>query len=207
MRIAFRPLIAWPGQPSKQRRASPFSSTYPATLSLLERELDFLGAREAILQIDVTEAEIRTDGYPRANARPAFPGVVLSFGSIHGPLQYTTDVFDHWQDNLRAIALGLESLRRVDRYGITKRGEQYTGWRALPVGTNGRGPFTLESAAAFISHHAGGPPAASTLITDRETLAIAYRKAARVLHPDAGGDTALFARLQEAKRLLEEIQR
>lgn len=36
-----------------------------------------------------------------------------------------------WQINLRAIALGLEALRKLDRYGITSRGEQYTGWRAI----------------------------------------------------------------------------
>lgn len=44
-------------------------------------------------------------------------------------LVYATDVCEYWQHNVRSIALGLESLRAVDRYGISKRGEQYAGFR------------------------------------------------------------------------------
>lgn len=45
-------------------------------------------------------------------------------------LIYATDCCVFWQHNVRSIALGLESLRAVDRYGITRRGEQYAGFRA-----------------------------------------------------------------------------
>jgi hypothetical protein len=54
-----------------------------------------------------------------------------------------------WQDNLRAVALGLEALRRVERYGIAQRGEQYAGWRRADprrcrarrkAGSRGRAP-------------------------------------------------------------------
>ena len=72
---------------------------------------------------------------PRANASPKSPAVVIAFESKHGPLQYATDAFTHWQANVRAVALGLEALRRVERYGITKHGEQYTGWKQLGSGT------------------------------------------------------------------------
>lgn len=208
MRITFRPLIAWPGEPTRGRRPSPFSSTYPATLNLLEHEVDALGANETVLQLAITDAEIRTDGLPRATARPAHPGVILAFESRHGPLQYATDLFDHWQDNLRAIALGLESLRRVDRYGISKRGEQYTGWKALPAGGNGNGVMSIEAAARFIAA-AGSPEGhfdhetADAIRYDPTLRAVCYRAAAKRLHPDTGGDHAVFARLQEAKRILE----
>src|SRR5947208_1880483 len=82
-------------------------------------------------QFAVTESDIRLDGRPRARAVASHPGVVLAFDSRHGPLKYAVDTFDRWQDNLRAIALGLEHLRAVDRYGVTRRGEQYTGWRQI----------------------------------------------------------------------------
>lgn len=50
-------------------------------------------------------------------------------------LVYATDTCVLWQHNVRSIALGLEALRAVDRYGITKRGEQYAGFTgALPAG-------------------------------------------------------------------------
>jgi len=37
---------------------------------------------------------------------------------------------EDWRHNVRSIALGLEALRAVDRYGISRRGEQYAGFRA-----------------------------------------------------------------------------
>jgi hypothetical protein len=212
VRIVFRPLLVWPGEPTRYRKGSPFSSTYPATLNLLERELDMLGASEAVLQLAVTEAEIRTDGLPRANARPTHPGVILAFQSRHGPLQYATDVFDHWQDNLRAIALSLESLRRVDRYGITKRGEQYTGWKALPAG-HGNGGLTIEQAARFLASQGNIDSTLSVdaltrlILKDRSVFQRCYRRAAARLHPDAGGTAEDFAQLQSARDLLEEAGR
>ena len=45
-------------------------------------------------------------------------------------LVYATDCCVFWQHNLRSIALGLEALRAVDRYGISRRGQQYAGFRA-----------------------------------------------------------------------------
>lgn len=206
MRLIFRPFVSWPGAPTRYRKASPFSSTYPATLELLERELSMLGTSEAVLQLDLTEAEIRTDGRPRANARPAHPGVVVAFESRHGPLQYATDVFDHWQDNLRAIALSLEALRKVDRYGISKRGEQYTGWRALPA-SPANGFASREEAARFILASADFEPTpaeVARILADPDRRARVFRDAAKRLHPDVdGGDPAAFARLEAARKLIE----
>src|ERR1700675_3855774 len=84
-----------------------------------------LDAKKLVFQIDVRESEIRLDGLPSARARPNDPAVIVSFDSKHGPLRYFCDQFTDWQDNIRAIALGLEALRKVERYGITHRGEQY----------------------------------------------------------------------------------
>jgi hypothetical protein len=47
--------------------------------------------------------------------------------------EFVSDRFADWQQNLRAIALGLEKLRLVDDYGIVaEEGQQYTGWLKLP---------------------------------------------------------------------------
>jgi hypothetical protein len=135
--LTFRPISQdWRGErtPPRERRRAPFRATYTQTLRLLDRELRQLGAERVVIQLDVTERDIRLDGLPRSNARPWTPKVILSFQSRFGPLRYQTDTFTAWTDNLRAIALGLEALRKVDRYGITRRGEQYAGWRALPPG-------------------------------------------------------------------------
>lgn len=128
-----RPLDQWPRERRRSHTRSPFSATWTSTMKLLDRELGHLGAPTAAILIDTTQDQIRVDGtMPLANAKVGYPGVVIAFDSReHGPLKYISDRFNSWQDNVRAIALGLEALRKVDRYGITSRGEQYQGWAAL----------------------------------------------------------------------------
>jgi hypothetical protein len=133
--VVTRPIVLWPHQETRGRRRSQFKAPWMDTVALLEREVGMLGGRQAVMQIAITEEDLRLDGRIRANARPTHPGVIVSFESRHGPLEYATDVFDDWQDNVRAIALGLEALRRVDRYGIAKRGEQYRGWKIREHGS------------------------------------------------------------------------
>lgn len=136
--LRVRPLDSWPEpfDAERSRRPSPFSAPLSETAYRLGVELRALEARDAILEVAVEPVDFRRDGYPRAQARARHPGVVLSIpASVHGPLRYFTDEFDSWQDNLRAVALSLEALRRVDRYGVARRGEQYRGWTALPAGS------------------------------------------------------------------------
>lgn len=205
MRVIFRPLTVWPEATTRQRQRARFDTGYEATKELLERECRQLGAREVIIQVDIPEADIRLDGScPKASARAGHPGVVVSFDSKHGPLRYSTDAFTSWQDNLRAIALGLDSLRRVDRYGISKGGEQYTGWRAIGSGspTALGGAMTVEEAARLLWDAADLGEAPDVAHIDTEALTGAYRRAAKRHHPDAGGDEAAFVRLGEARDLL-----
>lgn len=194
MEFTFVPIQAWPGLPTLRRRRSTFRASYNATLRLLDMELRSLEARNVVLQVALPAVEIRIDGKPFAGARPREPGVILSFDSKHGPLSYPCDTYDAWEDNLRAIALGLENLRAVDRYGVTRTGEQYRGWKALA------GPTapTLDRVAAvkFLQQWAG-----KVIGSDEEAKA-AYRKAAFATHPDRGGDPENFKRVQQAKEVL-----
>lgn len=208
--IYHRPIEAWPGEltPWAGRRSSAFKAAYADTLDLLDRELYHLAAKRAVLQLALGEKDIRNDGLPRAAARPSHPGVVIAFDSVHGPLQYATDIFLDWQDNLRAIALGLEALRKVERYGITKRGQQYTGFRALPAGDSKPASMTMEAAAAFLATHSNGLFSAEDLMAelatpaDKEWTKLSYRVAAKHLHPDRGGDPEQWHRLVAAYELL-----
>ena len=176
-----RPIVQWPGTLARGRATSPFSAPWRRTEELLERELWNLGAKHTVLQIAVTELDFRQDGQIRASARPAHPGVILAFDSKHGPMQYACDRFDDWQDNVRAIALALEALRKVDRYGITKRGEQYAGWKALE---DSKGTLSETSALLFLQKYGG--------------LAAALK----ATHPDQGGSPEEFRRVIEARDVL-----
>lgn len=199
MTVTFRPRSAWPGVPTRPaaQRRSPFSATWSSTLDLLRAELAALDARRAVVELDLAEADLRLDGWPRANAQPATPGVILSFESRHGPLRYSCDRFVSWQENLRAVALGLESLRRVERYGIARSGEQYQGWKALPPGNGSASPDEARRIlVAFLESR--GDTVASKM-SDRDLR----RRALRTAHPDAGGDPDKFRVVQAAAEALE----
>lgn len=198
----FRPIHLWPRPETKRRRRSVFKSPYSKTLDLLFREIEYLGGRNIVIQIDVQERELRLDGWPRSDARPTSPRVLVSLESKHGPLAYPCDRFDRWQDNLRAIALALEALRKVDRYGVTTHGEQYTGWRALPAPVNGEGFESVGEAAEFIAEHCDSDPL--DIGSRFNVLRVAYRGAALRLHPDHNdGDDGPFKKLQKAYELIE----
>jgi hypothetical protein len=185
VRITYRPLGVWPsGKRTQNRERSRFRAGWSDTLNLLERELAHLGVRyDAMIVIEAgyTEGEIRLDGLPRRDARPRDPAVVLNFDSKYGPLRYGCDTYTMHDDNLRAIALALEALRAVDRYGVTKRGEQYAGWKALPDGS-----LNHEQAQQWIADHGGS-----------------VAEALRRTHPDHGGNVGDLARTLEARKVLQ----
>lgn len=200
MNLAIRPILTWPGVETTYPQRSNFDTTYSKTLLLLDRELGMLKGHHPVVELYVDDYDIKLDGELRASSRPRKPGVVLHFESKHGPLRYACDKFDHWHHNLRAIALALEALRKVDRYGIGTGHEQYAGYRALPAGSIALGSgMTQDDAVRFLCEHA-------PIATPQSVLAhpeAAYRIAARTLHPDApGGSPELFQRLTEARTVL-----
>lgn len=205
------PLGPWT-RPVTEPRASSgrFSSTWQATLDKLLDEIDRLNPCSAVaVRIDVQDGDVRRDGMLRAKAKVGFPGVAVSFDTVdRGALTFATDAYEQryyndlpgWQANLRAIALSLEALRAVDRYGCTQRGEQYVGWRALPAGTGDAGFDSPEAALRWLATavDVDGPD------IPRPPGRVLYRTAARRMHPDAGGDPADWARLDVAHRLLKD---
>lgn len=180
MNVTFRPLTIWPYPSTKNRRSRwTFKTPWSNTLSLLQREVDAIGGRNVVLGAGFREQDLRLDGMPRSGAKvPQHPGIEISFDSRHGRLVYASDACEWWEHNVRSVALGLESLRAVDRYGITRRGEQYAGWKALPVGEADPSP---ERGRGLIAEHGG------------------VRQALHATHPDHGGSARDFADVQAAR--------
>lgn len=194
---------------------SDFDSSWAATYQLLAKELRAINAKNVVLELDYRDRDIRIDGQLRADARCQSPAVRLAFESKFGPLVYATDRFraryssqgDDWQHNVRAIALGLEALRRVDRYGITRRGEQYAGWKALPPG-NGltASHMTREDAASLIAQlsDATDGQIVRDLLTNPTARAAVLRRVKAKVHPDRNnGDRALWDQVVQAERVLD----
>lgn len=207
MSFTYRPLV-WTGPrtPADQRR-SIFKAGWSDTIDKLDTEIYYLSGSELVLEADFREQDLRIDGLPRANARqPEFPGIKISFNTPRlGRLEYATDTHTFWQHNVRAIALSLEALRAVDRYGTTSGRQQYTGFKAI-----GSAPSSLDSrrqAATFIAEHSAAVGTsisreADTILAAPDMAITAARRAAKRLHPDAGGSAELFRQLQEAKAVL-----
>jgi hypothetical protein len=204
VRWQIQPLGFWPYEVTTPRRSSGvFKAPWDNTLALLDRELDYLDVTGAVaIRIDADPEQIRRDGMLRAHARVEFPGVIISFGSRHGPLTYHCDTHERlhgggmpgWQANVRAIALGLEALRAVDRYGITRTGEQYRGWTAIEAAP-GNGFGTADAAIRWLCTVVGGEQ------PNHDTASL-LRRAAAKLHPDRGGDPAEWARYDQARQIL-----
>lgn len=221
MKITWRPLTQWPGGRPRtmsredakfragggavsdgmggQRWAVGQRTSLATTLKDLDRELSMIGARDVVVQIDITERQLRNDGGLRMDASASSPPVVLTFTRRGAPYVFACDHFKRWQDNLRAIALGLEGLRRLERFHIAQAGDQYRGWAALPASTTTA--LSTSAAADVLSRRTGR--AAPAILADREVARQAYREAASRAHPDVGGSTTDFQLIHEAKRVLE----
>lgn len=221
LNVKCRPIDLWPGQltPHGKRTRSPFGAQWRTTVRDLAAELRALRGRSVVLQLALDESQIVGDGSrPYADATTEHPGVIISFESSKGPLRFCTDLFTTWQDNVRAIALGMQGIRRLERYGITRRDEHYRGWRALPdsasvgmasgpVELGGMRPdsMTIEEAAQIIAEAHSSPPPPHQLIESPEILDAVYKDIARRLHPDVtGGRTGeQFGRINRARLVLE----
>jgi hypothetical protein len=185
MEVKCRAQTEFPEEFKTQRSWNdPFRSDWSSTLHTLEFELQKLGASYAIIELAIGPQDIRLDGWPKAHARASHPGVVVSFDSKYGDLRYGTDRYPNWQANVRAIALGLEALRKVDRYGISRRGEQYKGWAQL---TAGGGSMSPDEAIECLEAWGG------------------EKKALMRTHPDTREEGATdedFERVQQARSVL-----
>jgi hypothetical protein len=109
VQFRFKPIERWPKEPTRERRRSNFKSTYGQTMKLLVRELEHLDVGEAFIYLWLGFGQIKKDGTPYADARPTQPGVILHFTGRHGSQTFPCDKYADWQDNLRCIALTLES--------------------------------------------------------------------------------------------------
>ena len=215
LNIQIRPISKWPGKETVEQRWSTFRTGYKQTMELLASELEKIDAVESslVLEMWVERSDIRLDGQLRANAKVQKSGVILAFtrrtnkrwdaqrgNYVYTPqqLSYPCDAFTEWKDNLRAIALSLEALRKVERYGVFKY-DEIVSRLALPTAEGS--VSTRESAAAFLAQHSG--VAMKEILFSPTAMQSAYRKAAQSLHPDNGGNQEEFMKLTEARKVIQ----
>lgn len=193
---------SWPGPRTRNPGRSPFGANWGGTLALLEREIRHLGGRQVVMAVETEPRWIRNDGGLRADARLKDPGVIIEFKVGPDLLAFPCDRFNYWQDNVRAIALALEALRKVDRYGV-RQGKQYEGFKALPGA--GGASVTMDAAAAarLVAELSGGWHTAPAILSDAGIAQVALRSAAGRTHPDRlSGSVEQFQQVQAARAVL-----
>lgn len=209
--LRFRPLKHWPKeQPKLARLGDQFKTGWPATLSKLEHELKKLLATHIVIDAGFSRNDIRNDGWPIGGREPEHPGVILSFVKEgQGELRFPCGNYKRWHANVHAIALTLENLRAIDRYGVTLGHQQYAGFAQLAAPASERA-MTIEEAAGLIVGIARpnsdmGMQLGAMVLHDPTIFNALYRDAAGVVHPDAtGGDRERWDRLEIAKGVLEK---
>jgi hypothetical protein len=199
-----RPLGVWPGQRTLSRKRSAFKIVESKVLQHLQREIRHLWGKQVVFRLAVREQDIRQDGMLRANARPTDPGVILEFTAERlkdkPRLLYRCDTFTNWWHNLSAIARALEALRMVDRYGVTPTGEQYAGFKALPITTEPT--MDVSTAASRVAAYTSDL-SSRDVISSADSARRAIRVAIAKTHPDAtGGDRGAYDIVEIARRIL-----
>jgi hypothetical protein len=195
----FRPLLNWTRVPKLGMRGSDFRTGYSKTLDKLEYELAKLRAKDVLIEAGFSLDALRNDGWPRSGTSPRHPGVVLYFKNADGAMEFPCGTYHKFEANLHAIALTLENLRAIDRYGVTLGHQQYRGFLAIEAPKQ----MTVEDAAAFVARN-GGAVSAGVIIESAEWFRTAYRGAAAKLHPDVTGSREEFDRLAEARAVLDK---
>jgi len=135
-----------------------------------------------------TNIPTRLDGMPRSGAKePDDPGAAVYWRSGYkAPMRcMAIDRYTATADNLAAIAATLEAMRAIERHGGAEILDRtFTGFAALSDGSK-------RSWREVLCITAPNP-----VVLDIEE---AFKKLARIHHPDAGGDAARFQELVAAR--------
>ena len=148
-------------------------------------ELRTMGIRDGHFVIS-SNLELRNDGLPRSGQRmPDDPGVAVYWTRKGQQQVMAIDLYDRVQDNMAAIAASLNALRAIERHGGAQILDRaFAGFTALAA------PDAFDPWAVLGLH-----PGAT-----KEAIEAAFRNQARKHHPDAGGSTEAFQRLERARR-------
>lgn len=171
--------LQWPVTETKSREQPLFKQTLASSLQKLKRQVELMGGKNLVL----------SSNYSLGNERPKESGVCAYF-LLDG--QNVAIPCDRWrwvEHNVYAIALTLEAMRGMERWGAKSMiTAMFSGFKALP-------------AKAGADYHAilGLPPGEPLTESGIEA---AYKRRAKVVHPDQGGTTEQWAALREAHDML-----
>jgi hypothetical protein len=166
----------WPKtEPGKRESGIRFKNvTLAGALNGLQDEVRRLGGKNLVL----------SSNYTLGNTSPKEAGVVAYFDYEGKQVAMPCDRWNKLEANVRAIALTIEAMRGMERWGAKHMiAAMFSGFRALPERTS-QDPWEILG----ISDYA----------TEKEILD-AYRRKAKESHPDHGGSSEKFNAVSDAK--------
>lgn len=169
--------------------------TYASAVREVRDELAKLGARTVVVSTNLAGDSVRNGDHGAAVYWTA-PTGKAGAPSLWEPHVITCDRYTRLESNLHAIALSLEALRGLDRWGAVRREQAFAGFRALPAGDAGPPPVRTWRDVLGVPTDgwvAAAPPIA-VIAFARER----HRELIRQHHPDRGGDAALAAEINAA---------
>jgi hypothetical protein len=174
--------LGWPRTEARLRERGQFKTELSSALSNLKRQVALMRGTALVL----------SSNYTLGAESPADSGVVAYFSWKNLSVAIPCDRWARMQHNVHAIALTIEAMRGMERWGAKHMIEaMFTGFKALPQSVN-------------------GSPWWQILGVDKAARAEVVREAYRVLvkkhHPDAGGDGELFRRAQVAYEEFERVR-
>lgn len=170
----------WPRTVPHKRTWSNFRVSHNRAQDNLMAEIRRLGGRNVILS---TNIRLRQDGLPYASQRPPEdPGVAVYFEYKKRPMVFACDRWAMVGDNIHSIGKTIEALRGIERWGASDMLERaFTGFEALPEPPKDwRAVLNCSADVTF------------------EAARQRYLSLRSEHHPDRGGDSEMFQRIQEA---------
>lgn len=172
----------WPRTEPHRRENPRFKTTLPAALDNLARQLKLMGGKKLVL----------SSNYTLGSNNPKDPGVVAYFEWTDKPHDFQPKFIamsipcDRWlrlEANVQAIALTIEAMRGMERWGAKHMIKaMFTGFKLLPAG-NGEDWFSVLGVSSNASP---------------ETIKARYLELVKIHHPDTGGDHERFVKIQNA---------
>lgn len=190
----------WPRTALRQRARFDRKLDVQAAYRQLAKELGALGALDVVMS-----SNARPDG-----SDPRDPGFAVYFAISKAldpanpgkpratmPVVLACDCWDRLAHNVRAVALHVEALRGLERWGVGKLERFFSGYAALP-------------AAGQTSSNGWDPRLVLGLDPRRPIVAgdvtAAFARAVMTAHPDKGGTTEQFQRAVRARdELLQTV--
>ncbi|HWN95027.1 MAG TPA: DnaJ domain-containing protein [Methylomirabilota bacterium] len=152
----------WPRTDAKLRERAKFKQTLHSALTGLKREVQLLGGKTLVL----------SSNYTLGLENPKDCGVVAYFTYNASSVAIPCDRWLRIEHNVQAIALTIEAMRGMERWGAKHMIEaMFTGFKQIEARTGGLSWWDILGVA----------PTATA-----EQIKTAYREKARVAHPDAG---------------------